>query len=174
MRVEWWFAVVLLSLPAHAQKSDKPTPVNVEADSVRVSDARKTAVYEGHVVLTQGSLMMTADKIEVQQDDQGFSSGNANGKPVYFRQKLDGRDESAEGWAERIIYDGRAETLQLSGQARLKRGEDELRGSLISYDAKTEYYQAQGSNNGVKGRVRAVILPKSGATSNVPAQANKP
>jgi len=61
----------------------------------------------------------------------------------------------------------------LSGLARLKRGEEELRGSLIVYDAKSEYYQAQGSSNGVRGRVRAVIFPKSGA-ANATEQAGKP
>ncbi len=174
MRVEWLYASLLfLSMPAHAEKADKTKPVNLEADSVRVEDARKVAVYEGHVVLSQGTLMMTADRIEVQQDENGFSSGNASGSPVYFRQKMDRREAFAEGWAERIIYDGRTDKLELSGQARLKRGEDELRGSLITYDAKTEFYQAQGSSNGVKGRVRAVILPK-GAAKNTPAQVGKP
>ncbi len=171
MRVEWLFGcLLLLAMPAFAEKADKSKPVNLEADSVRVEDAKKTAVYEGHVVLTQGTLMMTADRIDVQQDEQGFSSGDASGKPVYFRQKLDGREEFAEGWAERILYDGRSDKLKLSGQARLKRGEEDLRGSLIVYDAKSEYYQAQGSSDGVRGRVRAVILPKN----NAPAQAAKP
>jgi len=179
MRVEWLFATLFCSLsllvsPVHAEKADKTKPVNLEADSVRVEDAQKTAVYEGHVVLTQGTLMMTADKIEVRQDEQGFALGNATGKPVYFRQKMDGREEFAEGWADSIIYDGRADKLRLSGQARLKRGADELRGNLITYDSRTEFYQAQGSGNGVKGRVRAVIQPKADATANEPTQAGKP
>lgn len=175
MRVEWLFGcLLLLALPVHAEKADKTKPVNLEADSVRVEDAKKTAVYEGHVVLTQGTLLITADRIDVQQDDQGFSSGEASGKPVYFRQKMDGRDEFAEGWAERIVYDGRADKLKLSGQARLKRGDEDLRGNLITYDAKSEYYRAQGSSDGVRGRVRAVILPKNGSPVASPVQVGKP
>jgi lipopolysaccharide export system protein LptA len=170
MRVVGLFACLLLSLTAHAEKADRSKPVNLEADSVRVIDAQRTAIYEGHVVMTQGTMMMTADLIEVRQDERGFSVGGATGKPVYFRQKLEGRADYAEGWADSIIYDARAETLELSGQARLKRGDDELRGNRIMYDAKTEFYQAQGGGNGVKGRVRAVILPKS----VTPSQAVKP
>jgi len=172
MRVEWLLGcLLLLAMSAHAEKADKTKPVNLEADSVRVEDAKKTAVYEGHVVLTQGTLMMTADRIDVQQDDQGFSSSDASGKPVYFRQKMDGREEFAEGWAERIVYDSRSDKLKLSGQARLKRGEEELRGNLIIYDGKSEYYQAQGSSDGVRGRVRAIILPKSAAPASTPKPA---
>ncbi|MEW5786522.1 MAG: lipopolysaccharide transport periplasmic protein LptA [Pseudomonadota bacterium] len=150
-------ALLATALPALAEKADKDKPVNLEADSLRVDDASRTAVYEGHVVLTQGSLMLTADRIEVRQDGQGFASGDASGKPAYFRQKMDGRNEYAEGWAERIEYDSRAEKLRLTGQARLKRGEEELRGNLIAYEGKSGFYQAQGGN----GRVRAVIRPKS-------------
>jgi lipopolysaccharide export system protein LptA len=179
MRVEWLIScLLLLAMPAYAEKADKGKPVNLEADSVRVEDTKKTAVYEGHVVLTQGTLMMTADKIDVQQDEQGFSSGDAIGKPVYFRQKMEGRDEIAEGWAERIVYDGRTDKLKLSGQARLRRGEEELRGNQITYDGKSEFYQALGSGDGVRGRVHAVIPPKAGATANPPkpasAQGGKP
>lgn len=153
--------LVLAAAPAWAEKGDKDKPVNVEADSLRVDDAKKTAVYEGHVVLSQGTLMITADRIEIRQDEKGFSSGDATGKPVYFRQKMDTRDEYAEGWAEQIVYDARADKLKLSGQARLKRGEEELRGGLITYDGTTGSYQAQGNASGAPGRVRAVIRPKN-------------
>jgi lipopolysaccharide export system protein LptA len=150
------------SLPAWAEKADKDKPVNLESDSARMDDIQKLAIYEGHVVLTQGTLLITAERIDVRQDEHGFSSGEAAGKPVYFRQKMEGSDEYAEGWANRLEYDGRAEKLKLIGQARLKRGEDDLRGNLITYDGKTESFQAQGSISGSPGRVRAVIRPKTG------------
>ena len=87
---------------------------------------------------------------------------------------MDGKEEFAEGWAEHILYDSRTDKLKLSGQARLKRGEEDLRGNLITYDAKSEFYQAQGSSDGVRGRVRAVILPKGVATGNASTQVIKP
>jgi lipopolysaccharide export system protein LptA len=157
------------SLPAWADKTDKNKPVNLEADSAHLDENQKVAVYEGHVVLTQGTLMITADRIEVRQDDQGFSSGEATGKPVYFRQKMEGSEEFAEGWSTRLEYDGRAEKMKLIGQAHLKRGEDDFRGNLISYDNNTELFQAQGSISGTPGRVRAVIRPKN-ANAATPAK----
>lgn len=150
-----------LASPVRAEKADRDKPVNIEANSVRVDDISKLAIYEGKVIMTQGSMMMTADRIEVRQDAQGFSSGDARGKQVYFRQKMEGRDEFAEGWADRIEFDGRADKLKLTGKAYLKRGDEELRGNLIIYDGKTEFFQAQGSIDGTPGRVRAVIKPKN-------------
>jgi len=161
--IEWLLAGWLaIATPAFAELADRSQPVNIEADRVHIIDAGKTALYEGNVVLSQGSLRITAQRIEVRQDAQGFSRGLATGAPVYFRQKMEGRDEIVEGWAERLDYDGRAERIELTGKARLRRGEEEVRGHLIVYDAKTEFYRAEGGPAGAAGRVRAVILPKRG------------
>ena len=165
----------LCAAPAMAEKADRDKPINVEANSVKVDDIKKLAVYEGKVVLTQGTLMLTAERIEVTQSDKGDISGVALGSPVHFRQKLDGSSEFAEGWAERIEYDARSGKLNLLGQAHLKRGIDELRGNQISYDSNTAFFQAKGGGSGAASRVRAVIRPRVIEPSPpAPAASEKP
>lgn len=167
---------LLASLPAWAEKADKNKPVNVEADRVHVDDKQKTAVYEGHVVMSQGTLMITAERIEVRQDDQGFASGLAVGKQVYFRERLDNSEELAEGWADTLEYDARGEKVKLTGKAHFKHGLDDLRGNVITYDKKTDLFQAQGSG-GQSGRVHAVIRPKNASTpgrTSAPSPDGKP
>ncbi|WP_413437446.1 lipopolysaccharide transport periplasmic protein LptA [Sulfuriferula sp. GW1] len=167
------FAAVLLLLtlllaggPALAEKADRSKPVNIEADSVTVDDLRKVSVYLGNVVLVQGTMTLHADKIVVHQDAEGFNSATAYGNPVSFRQKRDGVDEYIEGYADRMQYDGKPGTLQLFDNAHLKRGADDLRGSYISYNSNTEFFEVKGGNNaagspsGRKGRVSAIIQPK--------------
>jgi lipopolysaccharide export system protein LptA len=167
--------ILLAATPARAERADRDKPVNVEADRVKLDDARRAAVYEGHVVLTQGTLLVTADRIEVHQDEKGFALGQAYGNPVYFRQKMDNSEEYAEGWASQLEYDSRGgDKIKLLGQARLKRGVDELRGNLITYDGASEFFQAQGSANGKTGRVRAVIRPKGVAPAVQEPAAAKP
>lgn len=151
-----------LAGPALAEKADRTKPVQLEADSVHMDDANKTAVYRGHVILTQGTMSLRAERIDVRQDDQGMASGVATGPLVYFRQKMDGRDEYMEAEAKRVEYDARTEIVKLIGSAHLKQGSDELRGAVITYDMNTERYQAQGSGDGgSKGRVHAVIQPRN-------------
>ena len=160
-------AFVLTALPATAEKADRDKPVNLEADRVTIDDAKQLAVFEGNVVLTQGTLQIRGDRMEVRQDKEGFKQGTTWGNPASFRQKRDGYDEYIEGWAGRIEYDGRVETLQMYTRAQLKRGQDEVRGDYISYDAVTEFYQVLGGGKAAatagnpQGRVRAVIQPKS-------------
>ena len=117
-------------------------------------------------MLTQGTLVIRGDRMEVRQDNDGFKHGTAWGNLAYFRQKREGFDEYIEGWAERIEYDGRADKMQMFVRASMKRGEDEVRGNYISYDAATEFFQVVGGGaqaatpNNPDGRVRAVLQPK--------------
>lgn len=155
-------AAGLLSLctPAQAERADRDKPVHVESDTVRMDDQQKIAVYEGKVILTQGTLRLQADRVEVRQDAEGFLTGTALGKPVHFRQRLDGKGDWVDAWANRVEYDARKNQVRLIGDAFLKKGEEELRGDLITYDARSELYQASGGLPGQKpGRVRAVIMP---------------
>ena len=154
------------SLPGHAERADRDKPINLEADRVTIDDAKKVSVFEGNVVLTQGTLVLRADRMIVTEDAQGFNHGTAYGNLASFRQKRDGVDEYIEGYAERIEYDGKAERLQMFNRAHMKRGADEVRGSYISYDQPTEFFRVvgapeKGAGGGAPGRVRAVIQPKS-------------
>lgn len=149
---------------AHAEKADREKPINLEADRVAVDDAKQIATFEGRVVLTQGTLIIRGDRMEVRQDSQGFNNGITWGNLAYFRQKREGYDEFIEGWAERIEYDSRTDKMQMFNRALMKKGGDEVRGNYISYDAGTEFFQVIGGGTkaagGGDGRVRAVMQPK--------------
>jgi lipopolysaccharide export system protein LptA len=159
-------ALALAVAPAHAEKADRNKPIHLEADRVTVDDAKQIATFTGNVVLTQGTLVLRGDRMEVRQDKDGFKNGTVWGNLAYFRQKRDGSDGLIEGWSERIEYDSRADKVQMFNRAMLKRGDDEVRGNYISYDANTEFFQVTGG--GTKSasarpsdtRVRAVFQPK--------------
>ena len=160
----------LLAAPAHAEKADRDKPINLEADTVTLDDIRKISVYQGNVILSQGTLMLRADRVQVTQSAGGLDKVVATGRPVSFRQKLDDREEFVEGYANRIEYEGTNSQLELIGEARLRRGTDELRGAQISYNANTEFYKVVGQADAQApaGRVRAVIRPKPRADQPAP------
>ncbi len=154
--------IMLLATPAYAEQADRNKPVNLEADSVTLDDVKKISVYKGNVILSQGTLMLRADRVQVTQNASGLDKVSATGTPVTFRQKVEGREEFIEGFASRIEFDSVNGQLELIGQAQLRRGSDELRGAQISYNANTEFYKVIGQPNAQtsSGRVRAVIRPK--------------
>jgi len=166
-----------LAAPVQAERADLTKPINLESDSMRVDDAQKISVFEGKVVMTQGTLTIRADKITVRQDKEGHQYGSASGKPATFRQKRDGAGEYIEGEAERIEYNGKIDRVEFFDRARLKREPaDEVRGNYISYDSRTEYFTVTGgasptASGSPQERVHAVIQPRhsAGITEKAPA-----
>ena len=161
------FAFLLLAAgSAYAEKSDRDQPIDLEADSVTVNDAKKTSTYTGNVVLTQGTLVIHADKLIVREDKEGFQHSTSTGNPTTFKQRMEGKSEYIEGNAQRIEYDGRMDKVQLYTKAWVKRGQDIVHGEYIMYDANAEYAEVIGGGSQAatpdapKGRVRAVIQPK--------------
>jgi lipopolysaccharide export system protein LptA len=164
-----------LPLPAIAEKADREKPVHLEADSVTLDDIKKISIFQGNVLLIQGTLVMRADRIEARQDGDGLQSVSATGHPVSFRQKRDGVEEYIEGFANQVEFDNVQSLLSLSGAARLRKGDDEIRGNLITYDARTEFYKVSGQQNvqGPGNRVRVVIRPKPKADAEKALPENK-
>ena len=163
--------IALLSMPALAEKADREKPVHLEADNVTLDDIKKLSVFEGNVLLTQGTLVLRADRVEAKQNNEGLQSVSARGKPVSFRQKRDGVDEYIDGFASQMEYDNTQSILRLIGDARLRKGGDEIRGNQITYDAKTEFYKVVGQEGvvGPNSRVRVIIRPKPKSEQQEPA-----
>ena len=166
--------VVLCSLlllawsgPLCAENADREKPLHLESDRVFIDDVKQTSVFEGKVQLTQGTMLIQAEKIVLTQDKQGYKHCTATGKPASFRQKHEGTDEYMEGYGERIEYDTRAETVDFFVQARVKREQDDVQGDHISYSTRTEIFQVSGDQDYAggpnKGRVHAVIQPSKEA-----------
>lgn len=163
------FALLLVCVVAntHAETADRDKPLHLVADSMTLDDAKQVSTFEGHVELTQGTLRIVAEKIVVVEDKQGYQHMTASGAPASFRQKMEDANEYAEGFGERIEYDTRADKVDFFKSARVKRGQDEVMGEYITYNSKTEIFQARGKPSvaGDKApntdRVRAVIQPKN-------------
>jgi len=158
----------LATATASAERADRDKPVDIESDSMIADEAKKVATFDGKVVLTQGSLIIRADRIVVQQDNDGFQRGVATGNPARFRHKREGLGEYIDGEALRIEYDTGADRVEFFKGARLRRDSgDDIRGDYISYDARTERFTVKASNDasgsGREGRVRAIIMPKKPA-----------
>jgi lipopolysaccharide export system protein LptA len=163
---------ILFATPALAEKADKEKPIEIEADTVTVNDAKKVSIYTGNVIVTQGTLLIKADKLVVREDESGFQHSSSYGTPTTFKQKREGKDEYMEGAAQRIEYDGRMDKVQLYTKAWVKKGEDIVHGDYIMYDANAEYSEVIGG--GPKsatpatptGRVKAIIQPKNKPIDN--------
>ena len=169
-----------IALPALAEKGDREKPMNIEADRMSMDDIKKIQIFEGNVIVTQGTMQLLTNRLVVTQDADGFQKGVATGGAgglARFKQKRDGVDEYMEGEAERIDHDTREEKTEFFIRGWVKNGQDEVKGPYISYDALTEKYLVTNGSGGQKtatgaaqARVRAIIQPKG---KNAPQEENK-
>lgn len=174
--------LIALTCPAHAEKADREKPINLEADRISMDDIKKQQVFEGNVILTQGTLQIRTNKLVVTQDADGFQKGVATGGAnglARFRQKREGKDEYIEGEGERIEHNARNEKTEFFIRGWVKNGQDEVRGHYIAYDALTEKYLAtnggetKSATGATQARVRAIIQPK-GKNATTENQSGEP
>lgn len=165
--------LLLCSPVCFAESADRNKPIHLEADQVMMDDAQQISTFTGNVRLTQGTLLLSGDKIVVVEDKDGFKHATAYGNTAEFRQKREGLNEYVEGYGKRIEYDTRTDTLNFYEKARLKRDLDEVSGDHITYSVKTEVFRVDsseaGSGNVPPQRVRAVLHPKSKETKTSPS-----
>jgi lipopolysaccharide export system protein LptA len=160
-------AALALGAPAHAEKADREKPINFAGDTGDANLQSRGGTLAGHVIITQGTLEIRADRIVFRQNADNTLSATAYGNPVALRQKRDGVDEYYEGYAQRLEYDGSKELVELFDNALLKRGQDEIRSNYVSYHTATELFKAEGRAGSVSdpagpgARVRGMFQPKS-------------
>lgn len=156
---------------ARAEKADREKPTQVEASRMTSDEARRISIFEGNVVLTKGTMQLRAERVVVRQDADGYQHASASGKPVRFRQKSDARGDMEGVWLEgealRVEIDEKNERVELHESARVTRDQDEVRGSYILYDQRSEFFSVSSAKgtpaSSPDGRVRAVIQPKKPA-----------
>ena len=176
-----WLATAVFALtavPALAEKADRTKPLNYEADTGECDDLKQVCVLVGNVVLNKGTMRAVGERVQVRKDPEGYQYGvivAAPGKLASFRQRRDsskpGLEEFVEGYAERIEYDEKEDTVKLTTRARVRLLEnevqrDELRGDAITYDQRNAKYFVTGCNpsadpNNPDGRVRGTIAPRT-------------
>ncbi|HET7796038.1 MAG TPA: lipopolysaccharide transport periplasmic protein LptA [Rhizobacter sp.] len=161
--------------PVQAEKADRLKKMEVESDLPgKVDLANQIVVFNGNVVVTKGTMVIRADRIEVRESPEGYqyATASGSGKLAFFRTKRDNVNEFVEGEAERLEYDGKADTVRFINRASVKRLRgtavaDEVTGALITYDNTAELFTVAGGSSAATptnptGRVRAVFTPREG------------
>ena len=163
--------LALAALGAQGERADREKEIVVGADRLVADDANRTSTFEGNVVVTQGTMRITATKVTVREDKDRHKYYVAQGGPVTFRQKRDKVDEWVEGFAARAEFDDRNDVLKLYENARVKSNQNEITGDFISYDMRLAVAQVTGGQSGKPlpsapdQRVKVIIMPPKKASA---------
>ncbi len=155
------FVLILISAPDRAQalQSDSEQPINLTADRAEMDDQQGISTYTGKVKLTQGSLLLTGDKLIVESKDGATEVITTFGRPGRFKQRPDDKPEDVVATAKRIRYLVTQDKLFLDGDALVIQGAQQFRGEHITYDMKTDKIKARAATGGESGGRVHMVLP---------------
>lgn len=153
------FLLFACSFNSWALSTDKDQPVEVEADSFHLDDAKKITTYKGDVVVTQGSMEIKADTVTIYGREGTTDRVLAFGNPVKFKQQPDGNAQLTRGEGLKFEYLVTKDTLILTKNAVLWQGGNVLKSERIVYDSKRATVKA-GEKSTNKGRVKVTLEPQ--------------
>jgi len=156
-------AAVIATSPAGAQgkgpfggfKHDSKAPIEITANTLEVRQAEKLAVFSGEVVAGQGTLRLTADRVEVNYTAE--KSDNDTGAIQKMRAEgnvfLSNDSETAQGeWAE---YDVAGGIVRMGGNVVLTQGGNAISGQSLVIDLNAGTGRVEGGT----GRVTSTFKP---------------
>lgn len=147
--------LVFVTQQVVALSDDNKQPINVSADSAQKNDKKGLATYEGDVIITQGSIRITGDKITIHDSNGRVNKITAIGTPATFKQRPDNSDQDIAGQANSLVYDIKTELLTLTGNALLEQEGNTTESNKIVYDMQQSIIKAGDAG----GRVNNIILP---------------
>jgi len=156
-KISFLISALLISFTSIAIESDFDQPIHVSSVSQHATMKNNTVVFQDDVLLTQGTIKLTADKLTIIRGEQANQEIMiAEGKVATFYQtQEDGKPLNGE--ANTIHYDVANSKITLTGNAQIKQLDSRINGSKIVYSLETE--ELNVTNDGKDERVTTVFLP---------------
>ncbi|SMN13266.1 LptA, protein essential for LPS transport across the periplasm [Bathymodiolus heckerae thiotrophic gill symbiont] len=140
----------MLSFTAQALNQE---PVNVKAYAVVIDEPKGLSVWTGDARVVQGSLTLSAEKIQIFNIKHTITKVIAKGsknKPAYYKHNQPKQPHFVEATALKITYFADKQLVRLQGDAHLTQGFDYFSGSILNYDIKNDKIIASKSKDSVQ------------------------
>ena len=146
-----------LAVAAQAKTTDRNAPMDISADKTdAVLSDDSDSTLTGNVLITQGSMEITADRAVIHRRAGEITEVELTGAPATLKQVAD-NGEPMNARAGRIVYTLSADVVVLTSSVVIEQPRGNLRGETIKYDLKTGRLDGGGDGS----RVQMRILPKS-------------
>ena len=178
-------AVISLSVIASyavALPDDWQKEMTILSDSAEIDRRAGTVVYEGNVVLTQGTLKIEADRLMILRNGDTLEKAVAEGDRARYQQQIEVGKPLTTALGNRIDYYTSERRIIITGDAELEQEGNIFSGERITYDMATETVRADGntaesstdSTDEDSGRIKVVIQPPKPESDSEPASTESP
>ena len=143
-----------------ALPEDSKQPIEIEAQSVVVDETTGFNEFSGDAEVRQGSLLLLAELIQVQTNNEEVVRMVATGsleKPAQYTQSQENQERFIKASATQITYDVNGGMIFLVGNAHLVQGFDSFSGETLDYDIDNDKVIVKSSEDGTE-RVKFKIV----------------
>jgi lipopolysaccharide export system protein LptA len=138
--------------------------IYIDADYMQLNIETGYSVYVGNVNIKQGQLILTGDKVTIQQSKKEVERITVTGKPAHYNHITD-KGENIQAESEKMVYTASENKLVMTINANLKQPDHQVSSQKIVYDTEKKIVIAgdkretsTGSDN--KQRVNITLTPK--------------
>lgn len=151
-------STLLFSMSSFALESDFNQAIHVSSISQHAKLKSNIIVFQDDVLLTQGSIKLTGDKLTVLRGQEpNHEIMIVDGQlATFYQTQDDGKPFDAQ--ANNIHYDVAKSKITLTGNAQVKQLDSQIDASKIVYFLESEELIVT-TENGEKDRVKTVFLP---------------
>ena len=155
---------LLVSGTSFALDTDRKQPISLEADAAEMDEAKGHYIYSGNVIVTQGSMIISAHTVEIIMDgnnniDSFIADGN-DAAQAHMQQNVESDNSLLEAWANNLVYDVSSDVITLSGKAALHQRGNKFSGDVINYSVADEKVKASAKPSS-KQRVKMIFNPSN-------------
>lgn len=150
--------ILLLFANSIFASNDAEMPIQITSDNASFDHQSGLAVYQGNVIVKQGSRNLFANKVTIQRDqDDTIKVMTATGSPAHFKSQPNTEKPAGFGSAKTIQYYPQQNKVDLLENAKLTQNGDTVSGPKLSYNFVTEVLQGKSSK---EQRTTIILQPK--------------
>jgi len=171
--IKTFFILLLTSLlfftqtDGQAAETKAVEKIFIDADNMQMNIETGYSVYTGNVVIRQGELKLTGDKVTVQQTNNEIERITVTGKPAHYNHVTE-KGENIQAESEHMVYTANQNKLVMTINAQLTQPDHQVNSQKIVYDTEKkiviagEKNSATSSTSGsnTKQRVNITLTPK--------------
>lgn len=166
--------VLCSAASAYALPDDWQQEMVILSDHAELDRKAGVVIYEGNVILTQGTLRIESERLLIIRTDNTLEKAVAEGtakKPARYQQQINPGKPLTKAHGQRIDYFAQLREITIQGNARLEQDGNLFSGERILYDMTKETVSAsggtstsaQGGKESDKQRIKVVIQPQAPA-----------
>ncbi|MES2998598.1 MAG: lipopolysaccharide transport periplasmic protein LptA [Pseudomonadota bacterium] len=138
-------------------EGDNYKTIHFEADTLLFNNETKIGIYQGHIKLTQGTRVLTADYATSYSNQEGeIVKIVAIGHPAIYHSLVFHKRPKLIATGNTIYYYPLKDYLEAVGDAQIIQGQNHFQGPHINYDFKKK---TVGSPSSRKGHTQILLAP---------------